>query len=49
VLCDDTERELGNKEKAGKLKDFAMERGWNTISMKDEFRTIYGDKVERTR
>ena len=49
LLCDDTERELGNKEKASKLKEFAMERGWNTISMKDEFKTIYGEKVERTR
>lgn len=49
VLCDDTERELGNTEKSSKLKEFAIERGWNTISMKDEFKTIYGEKVERTR
>ena len=47
VLCDDTERELGNTEKAEKLKTTATERGWNTISMKDEFRTIYGDGVAR--
>lgn len=46
VLCDDTERELGNTEKANKLKDFALERGWNTISMKDEFKTIYGENVK---
>ena len=47
VLCDDTERELGNTAKADKLKDFAQKRGWNTISMRDEFKTIYGDHVKR--
>jgi hypothetical protein len=46
VLCDDTERELGNPAKAEKLKKLADERGWDTISMKDEFKTIYGDKVK---
>lgn len=48
VLCDDTERELGNTAKADKLKDTALKRGWNTISMRDEFKTIYGDQVKRT-
>ena len=48
VLCDDTERELGNKEKAAKLKEFALKRGWNPISMKNEFKTIYGERVERS-
>ncbi|MCR5758630.1 MAG: haloacid dehalogenase-like hydrolase [Selenomonas sp.] len=48
VLCDDTERELGNTAKAEKNKQFAQERGWQTISMKNEFKTIYGDKVKRT-
>ena len=47
VLCDDLERELGNKEKADKMKAFAEKRGWNTISMRDEFKTIYGDNVKR--
>ena len=49
VLCDDTERELGNTAKAEKLKATATERGWNTISMKDEFKTIYGDGVTRSK
>ena len=49
VLCDDTERELGNKAKADKLKKFADERGWDTISMRDEFKTIYGDQVKVAR
>ncbi|MBR2215697.1 MAG: haloacid dehalogenase-like hydrolase [Selenomonadaceae bacterium] len=48
VLCDDTERELGNTAKADKLKAFADERGWDTISMRDEFKTIYGDMVKRS-
>ncbi|HCB93938.1 MAG TPA: haloacid dehalogenase-like hydrolase [Selenomonas sp.] len=47
VLCDDTERELGNLKKAESGKKTALERGWNTISMKDEFKTIYGDNVKR--
>ena len=45
VLCDDTERELGNISKADKMKATADKRGWNTISMRDEFKTIYGDNV----
>ena len=48
VLCDDTERELGNLEKAADMERTALKRGWNTISMRDEFKTIYGDNVKRT-
>lgn len=47
VLCDDTERELGNISKAEKSEKLAKENGWNTISMKNDFKTIYGDKVKR--
>ena len=47
VLCDDIERELGNISKADKMKATAIKRGWNTISMHDEFKTIYGDNVKR--
>ena len=47
VLCDDTERELGNLAKAAKQEKFAKERGWTTISMKKDFKTIYGDNVKR--
>ena len=46
VLCDDTERELGNTSKANKMKETADKRGWNTISMRNEFKTIYGDNVK---
>ena len=48
VLCDDTERELGNTSKANKMKATADKRGWNTISMRDEFKTIYGDNVKKS-
>ena len=48
VLCDDTVRELGNISKADKMKSMAVKRGWETISMRDEFKTIYGDNVRRS-
>ena len=41
VLCDDTERELGNAEKAAKCKALADKYGWTSISMRDDFKTIY--------
>jgi len=47
VICDDTERELGNLKRAEKDKNYALKRGWNPISMRDDFKTIYGDNVRR--
>lgn len=47
VLCDDVKRELGNLKRAENDKKFAISRGWRTISMRDEFKTIYGDNVKR--
>jgi hypothetical protein len=49
LLCDDTERELGNKAKADKMKASAQKHGWTSISMKDDFKTIYGDNVKRSK
>ena len=46
VLCDDTERELGKPARAEKEKNFAAQRGYNTISMRDDWKTIYGDNVK---
>ena len=46
VLCDDTERELGKPERAEKEKALAAQRGYNTISMRDDWKTIYGDNVK---
>ena len=47
VLADDEDREYGNAESAaGKKADYEM-LGVRTISMKDDFLTIYGDGVEK--
>lgn len=48
VLCDDLDRELGNIQKAESGAKLASENGWISISMKNDFKTIYGDKVKRT-
>ncbi|MCR4666878.1 MAG: haloacid dehalogenase-like hydrolase [Desulfovibrio sp.] len=47
LLCDDTERELGNPEKAGKVRAACEANGWIPISMKNDFRLIYGRNVTR--
>ena len=47
ILADDTVRELGNPSKAAKIKATADQYGWTTISMRDDWKTIYGDGVER--
>jgi len=46
VICDDTIRERGNSKRAVSDTNLALKRGWNPISMRDEFKTIYGDKVK---
>ena len=47
VICDDTERELGNLKRAESDRNLALKRGWNPISMRNDFKTIYGDNVRR--
>ena len=47
VICDDLERELGNIDKAEKCMALAKENGWVSISMKNDWATIYGDNVKR--
>ncbi|MBR3498868.1 MAG: haloacid dehalogenase-like hydrolase [Selenomonadaceae bacterium] len=49
VICDDTERELGNIDKANKCIKLADKNGWIKISMRDDFKTIYGDNVKRVK
>lgn len=41
LLCDDTERDHGNEEKAEKTEKMCEEDGFNSVSMKDDFVTIY--------
>ena len=47
VCCDDTLRERGNINSANKMKDNCNTFGWVPISMKDDWKTIYGVNVTR--
>ena len=49
VLCDDYEREYGKYEKWEPLAKFCDEHGFETISMCEDFATIYGDDVTLNR
>lgn len=46
LLCDDLVREHGNMDKANAMLDTCKERGFEPISMRDDFATIYGDEVQ---
>ena len=48
LLCDDTERDYGNVEKAASFEQKCKELGFKTVSMKNEFKTIYGENVKKT-
>ena len=48
LVADDEERDYGNAEKVQPLKEKWEENGYHVISMKDDFRTIYGDDVVKT-
>ena len=45
LLCDDTQREYGDTEKAEKFAKQCAELGFETVSMKNDFATIYGNDV----
>ena len=47
LLCDDLERDFGNSKKAAATKAAAQENGWISVSMRDDFKTIYGENVIR--
>ncbi len=49
LVADDAEDDYANLDKAAKLKDEWIKSGYNVISMKDDFKTIYGDKVKKTK
>ena len=44
VLCDDLKRENGDMKKADDLKKSSERNGWIPISMRDDWKTIYGEK-----
>lgn len=48
LIADDEVRDYGNEEKVAPLKQKWEESGFNVISMKNDFRTIYGDNVKKT-
>ncbi|MBR1635348.1 MAG: haloacid dehalogenase-like hydrolase [Lachnospiraceae bacterium] len=48
VLCDDLKREHGNMEKADAMRATCEQRGFDTISMRKDFKTIYDDDVKVT-
>ena len=45
LLCDDTERDYGNPEVAASFAETCEERGFETVSMKNDFATIYGEDI----
>ena len=47
LCCDDTERENGKPEKAAKMEGTCIEYGFVPVSMKNDWKTIYGDQVTR--
>ncbi len=47
LMCDDLEREYGNLEKAEKMRKGCEQYGWICISMRDDWKTIYGDDIKR--
>ena len=47
LCCDDLERERGNLEKAAAMEQECRKNGWIPISMKNDWKTIYGDGVTR--
>ena len=49
VICDDVERELGNLNRAEKDRELAEKNGWTSISMRNDWTTIYGDNVKKSK
>ena len=48
LVCDDTTREYGNPAKAEAMRKACAENGWIPVSMRDDWKTIYGESVRRT-
>lgn len=47
LIADDEERDHANREKALALGERWMAAGYHVISMRDDFRTIYGPGVQK--
>ena len=48
IVCDDTVREYGSDEKAAGFYSEAEKQGWTPVSMKNDWKTIYGEYVVKT-
>ena len=48
LIADDDARDHASREKALKLGEQWREAGYHVISMRDDFKTIYGEGVEKT-
>lgn len=47
LLCDDLEREYGNLNKAEKMREDSAKYGWIPVSMRNDWKTIYGDNITK--
>ena len=47
LICDDLVREYGNMEKADRMLRNSEKYGWIPVSMRDDWKTIYGPGVTR--
>ena len=47
ILNDDIERENGNINKADKMRKTCEDNNWVPISMKNDWKTIYGNNVTK--
>ena len=47
LLCDDTQRDWGDAETAAAIAETCASYGYETISMRDDFVTIYGEDTVR--
>ncbi len=45
LLCDDLEREYGDADKAEKMRKACLQNGWIPVSMRDDWKTIYGNGI----
>ena len=48
LIADDPDRDHANREKALKLGEQWRQAGYHVISMRDDFKTIYGENVKKT-
>ena len=48
LIADDSDRDYGSAEKVAPLKEKWEQSGYVVVSMRDDFRTIYGDNVVKT-